>query len=255
MSREIVVANQQPLEVAPRNMSVAMLDVIARAASDSNVDVAKMGALLEMQERIMAKQAEAEFNAAMSRLMPRLPRVTKRGKIQYEDKKSGRMVATPFAKYEDIDAVIRPLLFEEGFSLTFGTAASDKAAGLTITARLSHSGGHSRTDSMPLPFDTSGSKNSIQAVGSTMQYGKRYLTTAMLNIITEGEDNDGNITGAITEKQVDTIEDMLHACGMSNEPQRSKFLEVIGFQSVQEIHKAAYPAAVNFLQMKQRKGA
>ena len=43
-----------------------------------------------------------------------------------------------------------------------------------------------------LPLDTSGSKNGVQAVGSTVSYGKRYAICALLNIST-GDDTDGNI--------------------------------------------------------------
>jgi len=246
------IVKVEPQEVAQVQPQGSILAVIARAAADPSVDVTKMSALLELQERVMQKHAEAEYNAAMSRLQPRLPRITKKGKIQYEDKKTGKLVSTPFAKYEDIDAAIRPMLCEEGFSISFGTQTRD-GGGLIISATLSHNAGHSRTESMPLPADTSGSKNAIQAMGSTLSYGKRYLVCAMLNIITEGEDNDGNLDGAITEEQVKTIEDLLHECGLGVRTEgRTKFLETFGVAAVEDIHKAAYPGVFNVLHQKRR---
>jgi hypothetical protein len=40
-----------------------------------------------------------------------------------------------------------------------------------------------------MPSDTSGSKNAVQAIGSTVTYGKLYTFCALLNIAT-GEDDD-----------------------------------------------------------------
>jgi hypothetical protein len=48
---------------------------------------------------------------------------------------------------------------------------------------------------MTLPLDTSGSKNNVQAVGSSTSYGKRYTATLLLNIRTKGEDDDGHAGG------------------------------------------------------------
>lgn len=253
MTTEVVKQERMNLEPVPvaENSGSAVLAIIARAASDPNVNVDKMQQLLEMQERIMARQAEADFNAAMNRLQPRLPRITKKGRIEYE--KNGNKTSTPFAKYEDVDAAIKPLLCEEGFSIGFGTAPLEKG-GILITATLAHRGGHSKTESMPLPFDTSGAKNAIQAVGSTLSYGKRYLVCAMLNIITENEDNDANGTTFVDQKQRETIEDLIHQCSLNAEG-KAKFLEFIGAPSIAEISRGAYAAAVNFLRARARKGA
>jgi hypothetical protein len=43
----------------------ALVNIIARAASDPNVDVDKLERLLAMQERVLAREAEQAFNAAL----------------------------------------------------------------------------------------------------------------------------------------------------------------------------------------------
>jgi hypothetical protein len=147
-----------------------------------------MEKLLNMQMTIMAKQAEMAYGAAMGRLQKKLPRITKKGRIAFTDKK-GNERDTPYAKYEDIDLVIRPLMLEEGFILDFDTKWGNDGA--TIYCTISHSEGHTKTSEMRLPLDSSGSKNSLQAMGSTISYGQRYLVKMMLNLIFEDEDNDG----------------------------------------------------------------
>lgn len=239
----LAVREEQP------DSGAAFLTIIAAAARDPHVDIAKMESLLRMQENIAAKQAEMAFNQAMNRLQPKLPRIVKRGKIEFGsgDKKQ----STPFARYEDIDREIRPLLFQEGFSFIFGTIPTEK--GIIITATLAHSRGHSRTESMPLPLDTSGSKNAIQAVGSTMSYGKRYLVTAMLNIITEGEDNDGNGILFIDDRQAGNITDLMAACEM-NPRVASKFLDFMEVKAISEIRKSDYEkATVNLREVLRKK--
>ena len=62
---------------------------------------------------------------------------------------------------------------------------------MTVTGVLMHRAGHSMRTSMTLPFDTSGSKNAVQAIGSSVSYGKRYVISAMLNIATRKEDDNG----------------------------------------------------------------
>ena len=51
------------------------------------------------------------------------------------------------------------------------------------------------SDEMTFPSDTSGSggKNffAVQALGSSISYAKRYIMSAMLNITTRGEDDNG----------------------------------------------------------------
>lgn len=46
-----------------------------------------------------------------------------------------------------------------------------------------------------LPPDLSGDKNSIQAVGSSVSYGKRYTACALLNITSRGEDDARSAAG------------------------------------------------------------
>lgn len=235
--------------IEPRSpdAGIAVLDMIQRAARDASVDVPKMQALLDMYERLSALQAERQFNEAMRRLQPKLPVISKRGRIVIKGSEQ------PYAKYEDIVAAVQPLMAEEGFSITFGARALPTGTGLEVTAELSHSGGHSRKESMPLPFDTTGSKNQIQAIGSTVTYGKRYLLCAMLNIVAEGEDRDGeDRVSYITGSQKTELTDLITQCHMETEDV-CKFLRFLDAKSLDEIPTQVYPAAVNFLRLKLRR--
>jgi hypothetical protein len=54
---------------------------------------------------------------------------------------------------------------------------------------------------MILPHDSTGSKNAVQAVGSSTSYGKRYTACALLNITSRGEDDDGETAAKKPEEE------------------------------------------------------
>lgn len=235
---------------APVQQSASTLEIFSALARDSSIPIDRIKQLMDMQRQAELWDAEKQFIAALGRLQPKLPTIEKKGKISFESQRTGTKQNTPYALYEDIDRIIRPLLHSEGLSIAFGTQPLEKG-GLVITATLSHVGGHSRTESMPLPFDTSGSKNTVQAVGSTLSYGKRYLVCAMLNLITVGEDNDATGIDQISQDQQLNIEDLMNECRLTPEG-RSKFLETFGVKTISDIQKGGYKAAVNLLVAKRR---
>lgn len=187
----------------------SLMAVISRAAADPNTDVDKLERLLGMYERIKGQSAKAEYFAAMSAMQDDLPAIQERGEI-----KIGQGPGQKYALWEDINAVIKPVLKAHGFALSFRTGIAEGK--ITVTGVLSHRGGHSEETTMHLPTDTSGSKNAVQAVGSSTSYGKRYVASALLNLTTGDVDDDGRAAGAgekITEAQAERIKEMLEKDG------------------------------------------
>lgn len=229
--------------------SVQMLTIIKQAAQSPDVDVAKMQALLNLQRDLIHDQAVAEFNAAYGRLVLKLPRIKKDGSVEYEDNKGKKKKAFDYATYEAIDDIVRPLLLEEGFSLSFDSTPRE-GGGLIVTGTLLHSAGHERKAAIPVPLDTSGGKNNIQGMGSAFSYGKRYTTTMLLNIVTEGEDDDGNRAGMefIDLKCCKHINELLAETGADI----NAFLKYMEASEVANIQKKDYAMAINALLAKRR---
>ena len=63
-----------------------------------------------------------------------------------------------------------------------------------VAGILMHREGHREETEMQLPIDASGSKNTVQAIGSSTAYGRRYVLCALLNIATGDEDDDGQLS-------------------------------------------------------------
>lgn len=183
--------NHQAVIIEQKNQSLtqtdqetkAVLGIIERAATDPNVDIDKMERLLEMHERISARNAETAFYAAMSEMQTEIPIIAEDGLIKAGTRE------TSYSTLENIVEIVKPIMKSHGFNVMFLTDTKDNV--ITITGLLSHKLGHKIQTSITLPADNSGAKNLVQQIGSSVSYGKRYVLCSLLNIATKNEDDDG----------------------------------------------------------------
>lgn len=239
--------NKAVAKVEPDTESTAIINVIERAAINPAVDIDKMERLLEMQERIMDRNAKAAYIQALADMQQELPVIAERGGIK---DRSGR-VQSKYALWEDINETIKPILGKHGFALSFRTGRDGEFT--VVTGVLGHRGGHSEETSIHLPADTSGSKNSVQAVGSSTSYGKRYTAQALLNLTSGGEDDDGEGAGGntfITADQLADIRQQLDGLG-ADIPAFCRYLNV---NALSEIRGSQLIAAQNAIAAKRNKG-
>ena len=234
----------QALAVPSPEAPMDFLSILAQAAVDPRMDVAKMERLLDMHRVVTQEQRRVAFAAAMARLQGALPQIRKDGRIVVQGTERSR-----YARLEDIDTAIRPLLAAEGFSVAFDTET--QGSGLLMTCKISHAEGHTETRSLFLPLDTQGAKSSVQGVGSTVSYGRRYLLKMLLGIVERGEDDDGNggsqpITEAQAADMTALIEEVKADLG--------KFLVFMGVGAVKDILARDHKKAINALEAKRRAG-
>jgi hypothetical protein len=184
MTQEIAVKNEDANN---------MIRVIERVAMAENLDVSRLEKMIDMQERILDRNAKQEFYADLAAMQQKLPRVV--------ETSTGHNNAM-YAKLEDINDIIRPTLHKFGFAVTFRSSQTEKA--VVVVTVLSHRAGHSEETSIALPPDTSGNKTPVQAVGSSIEYGKRYGICLILNIST-GKDCDGGTPSVLTAVAADWV--------------------------------------------------
>jgi hypothetical protein len=242
---QLIVHEPAPLPAVSE--SAALLQVIYRAATDPAVDVEKMERLLKMHREIQAQQAKVAYNAAFAEMQPKLPIITERGEIKIRD-----VVQSRYAKFEDIIEVITPIISAHGFGLSFRLGRDGDRQ--TVTGILSHRDGHDGETTLALPLDMSGSKNNVQGVGSTISYAKRYVTDALLNIVSRGQDNDGQGSGGdptISDVQKAELVAMLQ----ETKADVPKFLQYMAVASLDEIKAANFNRARSALQAKKAKAS
>lgn len=168
-----------------------ILAVIERAARDPGVDVDKMAKLLEMAEKVHARQAESAFDAAMNACQSEMRPVSRDS--------NNPQTRSKYASYGALDQAVRPIYSTHGFALSFGTR-STVADRITVTCRVSHRAGHSRDVEIDMPSDGKGAKGGdvmtkTHATGSAVSYGMRYLLKMIFNIALGEYDDDGNAAG------------------------------------------------------------
>ncbi|HSH42964.1 MAG TPA: ERF family protein [Arenicellales bacterium] len=222
-----------------------IMAVISRAASDPNTDAEKLDRMMQLYERLENRRSEQEFHAALAQMQVDLPEISERGEIRH----NGRLISK-YAKWEDVNKAIKPVLHRYGFALSFRVATDDK---VLVEGVLSHRMGHCERTRITLPADVSGSKNPVQAVASSVSYGKRYVAGALLNLTSGEGDDDGQAAGGIeriTEQQAADLRSLMEEVGADE----VKFLKYLQAERIEAIQAAAYKDAVAALERKRKRG-
>lgn len=219
------------------NTAVTPMEMLDRALS-SGADVETLTKLMALQERWEANQARKAFDAAIAEAKAKIPPIV-RNATGHNNKR--------YADFAAIASVVDPILSEHGLSYRFKTAQTDK---INVTCILSHKDGHSEETTLSGGADTSGSKNAIQAIGSTLTYLQRYSLTAALGLAASSDD-DGNSAGKadekfISEKQVMELRDLIIEMGVDEK----KFCQVGKVDRLEDIPSANYQNAINILKRK-----
>lgn len=222
--QELAKAEPKPPAVpAVQTEAETFLAMIERAARDPSIDLDRMERLTAMYERSKARAAEAEFTAALTDLQAELPVIDEKGAIR---NKAGE-VQSRYAKWEDINEAITPLLKAHGFTLTFRTETTETRV---TTTGILRKGGHAQEATFNLPVDTGPGRNAVQSVASAFSYGKRYAAIALLNITSRAKgdaDDDAQATpGYITEEQVMELRETIEDAGANEHKFCEMFLRI-----------------------------
>jgi len=230
--RKGTVAGRVP--ASPVDDASSVFALINSLVLDPRAGLEKLDPIIAMYERLKAKEAELQYNAAKGRILKKLAaiKIVKNKPALYEieegRQQNGTHEAFKYAPLEEIDKHLRPLLAEEEMDLSYSDEPL-QSGGLLIRGRLKHlPSGYYEDSFMPAPLDTTGSKSEVQAVGSTNSFLRRYITCNIFNIVVVGDDDDGN-GGTIDEAQRKTILDLIGKAKVG-----PKFLKYMKAQSVAE---------------------
>lgn len=128
--------------------------------------------------------------AALAAFQTELPKLTKDEKASVKgETRDGRAYDRSYG-YADLAQVVEtilPVLGKHGLAVTSGTVILGDAFVLEVTL-LHESGVGQRTAIWPLPDPR---RTGPQDIGSSMTYGRRYLTLALTGAYPGGEDDDG----------------------------------------------------------------
>lgn len=219
--------------------SSALMSVISKAATDPSVNVEKMERLFALYQQMDRQRREDAFSNAMKAAQAEMPQM-------FRDKKNEHK-GYRYTTLEELNSACVPIYTRHGFALSFGTQDCPTVGHYRMVCKVSHEAGFSRDYQADLPTDMLGdkgnaNKTAIQGFGSSMSYGRRYMTLLIFNISTT-DDNDGATvsSGNITPEQQAAIQKLLSDTGM--EP--AKFLAWAKRATITEIPAENYQKAVN----------
>lgn len=219
-------------------VAITPMDMLNRAVS-SGADIDVLEKLMGLQERWEANLARKAFDAAIAAAKAEIKPVVK-NRMGHNNKR--------YADFAAVTAAIDPVLSKFGLQYRFRTQQDDR---IHVTCILFHSDGHSEENTLSGPPDQTGSKNPIQAIGSSQQYLMRYSLLGSLGLATT-EDDDGRTAGngqPLTESQIDTLTNLIS----ETKSDIGRFLKWAGAESVSDITQARYADCVAMLEAKKKK--
>lgn len=225
---------------------MAYARVISEAAANPAVDVAKLEKLLDMQERVLNRNAEMAFNVSMTKAQSEMRRV--------QADSSNPQTRSRYASYAALDRQLRPIYTGNGFALSYNTLPAP-ADFVRVVCDVSHAAGFSRQYSIDMPSDGKGAKGGdvmtkTHATGAGVTYGMRYLLKMVFNVAVGEDDTDGNMpTDRITERQVADLLALADEVGAD----LAKFCKYMKVDNLAVIPALMYPNAVKALEKKRGK--
>ncbi len=232
------LAKNEPQALSDRQPT--MLEMIAQATRDPMVDVAKMRELLAMQKEIIGEERRIAYVDAMSKAQNALPQFVKSARVVVKGTERSR-----FAPIEDIDAVLRPICFEYGFTIDDDVKAID-GKNVLVICKVSHKDGHFVEKTLPVPIDFSDYRSGSQSTVASVTLAKRHLRKMHFNIVERGEDSNGENKEAITEAESAALTKMI----TDSKSDVAKFLQHFKVESVSVLLRKDYPEALQMLKAK-----
>lgn len=205
------------------------MDMLNRAVT-AGADINVLEKLMALQERWEANQARKAFDEAVAQAKAEMPAITKNRKGH----------TGTYADFAAIAAAVDPIISRHGLSYRFRTVQTER---INVTCILSHKAGHAEETTLAGPADTSGSKNAIQAIGSTLTYLQRYTLVQALGLAASNDDDGAAAKGGetITAEQADELIDLLEVNGKD----RAKFLRWAKVERVEDIPAAYFKSCVD----------
>lgn len=156
---------------------------LMQLALTKGTDIGQLEKLMLLQEKWEAREAKKSYHSAMNAFKADPPEILKNHKVAFGQ--------TSY-DHATLDHVCRQVT--QGLSkhdISHRWKVEQKEGVIRVTCVLTHSMGHSEETTLESIPDNSGSKNSIQAIGSTVTYLERYSLLAATGLAASGQDNDG----------------------------------------------------------------
>jgi hypothetical protein len=214
-----------------------------------DIPIEKLEKMLELQERWEANEAKKAYHQAMAAFKAKPPVIVKDKHVRFATKAG--VTEYNHASLGKVTSTINSALSEHGLTAAWKTDQVDGQ--IKVTCTITHELGYSESTSLSSGSETSGTKNSIQAMGSAITYLQRYTLLALTGLATHEQDDDGagSEKPVITEKQAESIRNALE----DTDSDEQVFLAWIGADSIENIPAEKFILAITSIKKKAEKNA
>jgi hypothetical protein len=167
---------------------------LIRLAVTSGANLEQLEKLLSLRERYEAGEAQKAYHKAMSLFKANPPKIDKDKTVSF--KTQSGTTSYNHATLGNVTEKISTELSKYGLSASWKTQQNGS---ICVTCRITHEQGHGEETTLCAPSDTSGAKNAIQAIGSTITYLERYTLLALTGLATFEQDDDGQASAPVVE--------------------------------------------------------
>ena len=183
---EVIKVNKvEKQKTLVKTESSSPAEIIASAIA-GGADLEKLKGLMELQERWEGNEAKKEYHKAMAAFKANPPEINKDKQVSYNTGKG--KTEYKHASLANVCNKINSELSKHGLSASWTTRQNGSIA---VTCKITHIKGHSEETTLAAGADTTGSKNSIQAIGSTITYLERYTLLSLTGLATFEQEDDG----------------------------------------------------------------
>jgi hypothetical protein len=230
-------AKKQELTVIDTNVNSPA--ELIRAAVAGKADLQQLKELLAIQRDYEANEARKAYHKAMAAFKANPPKIEKDRQVAYGNTKYSH------ASLANVTEKISVELSKYGLSASWTTKTNGV---VSVTCKITHELGHSEETTLSAASDTSGSKNAIQAIGSTITYLERYTLLALTGLATYDQDDDGQAAGAPIVNKPASLSEKLVTKGLSEKTKANlakaqkllgseKFFEILGKEGYEKVEQ------------------
>jgi len=214
-------------------------------AIEQKAPMESLSKLMDLQERYEKNEARKAYHVAMAAFKADPPTIVKSREVSFGNTKYKH------ADLAEISTLISEALSKHGLSAAWRIEQGEKA--VTVTCEITHILGHSESTPMTAPPDTSGSKNSIQSIASTVTYLQRYTLLSITGLAASDTDDDGTTSEGeaelITAGQAGLLTSLAKEVGADTK----KFCEHLKIDNLEALRVDEYQKAVSLLEAKRVK--
>lgn len=229
-----------PIKANGENPYLSMVQSIVASGGDlSNLDK-----FLDLQIRWEANEARKAFNEAVAAFKTDPPKVIK--------DKENRQYGSHYATLHNLVNTVSESLAPHGLTARWDVTQDQK---ISVTCILSHVRGHSESVTMSGPPDSSGSKNELQKIKSTVTYLRGATFEAVTGVASSdsvgvnlSDDANSAAVDTISKEQAAKIRDMLEATGSDER----KFLNWLKTDSIESVPVKSFDSVMRTLKAKEK---